>query len=73
MFAAFSRNVFSVSSDFPFDLAFSAGAVFGHINDVEKPPICFPDVSGLVHENAWHGAMKTELEGFGETTSLVIP
>ena len=53
-----------MSSDFPFDLAFSAAVVFGHVNDVEKPPFRFSDVLGLVHENAWHGAMKTELEGW---------
>ena len=62
-----------MSDEFPFDFAFSAGAVFGHVNDIEKPLVRFSDVSGLVHENAWHGAMKTELEGLEKLQAWSYP
>ena len=64
---------FCVSHEFSCDLAFSAGADFGHANDIEKPPVRFLDVLGLVHENAWHGAMKTELEGLEKLQAWSYP
>ena len=52
-----------VRDDYIFATSESYPAI-GHVSEVENPPLRFSDINHVKLKELWHGATKTEFNGF---------